>query len=48
MILNFVELIEGIEVVKVFGVEDEIGFKVERSFVRLLKNVFKVGDLNNL
>ncbi len=43
-----VESLSGIEVVKAFNIEEDVNFKTESKFVKLLKDVFKVANLNNL
>lgn len=48
LILYLVELLNGIEVVKVFNIEEDVSFKIESKFVKFLKDVFKVVNLNNL
>ncbi|SMR89811.1 ABC transporter transmembrane region [Caldicellulosiruptor bescii] len=41
-------ILHGIEVVKAFNIEEDVNFKTESKFVKLLKDVFKVANLNNL
>ena len=43
-----VESINGIETVKAFNAEEEVNLETEKRFVKLIKNVFKNGWINNL
>lgn len=43
-----VESINGIETVKAFNAEREVNLETEKRFVKLIKNVFKNGWINNL
>jgi ATP-binding cassette, subfamily C, bacteriocin exporter len=43
-----VESIEGIETVKAYRGEIQVGFETERKFIEFLKSVFRLGLLNNV
>lgn len=43
-----VESLNGIETVKAFNAEREVNLETEKRFVKLIKNVFKNGFINNL
>ncbi|SHK10122.1 ATP-binding cassette, subfamily B [Clostridium cavendishii DSM 21758] len=43
-----VESLNGIETVKAFNAEREVNLETEKRFVKLIKNVFKNGWINNL
>lgn len=43
-----VESLNGIEIVKSFNAEEEISFETENRFIKLLKDIFKISNLNNL
>ncbi|MCY6355558.1 peptidase domain-containing ABC transporter [Clostridium sp. ZS2-4] len=42
-----VESLNGIETVKAFNAENEVNFKTEQKFIKLLKSIFRNGMINN-